>query len=579
MGSRELSTRNLDLTVINFIPEQSIQQREAARAKALSHAARISHQRKKSKSHDIRIVPRRTQSRSHHAHSDTNRPNNDLEYTTLRGPGGGNGDPFDTMPVSITSETYSLLAVLQAHLSNHPVDWQAQLPNKSIVRGSQISPSTFLGHPSLNGELHLRCLLYLGLVMLSTTHWRHSGLRIRTLKHRISCYEGIRQTFSPAGSRSDRSALLRNLSSIFIAALLINDRSEALLHATKIRDEIAASLTVPSSIQEERATVLGFMHYYDNLCALRHLRPPILGIQLLESVWSAADMKLKHGIKSLASTEWWFQNNPSPSSIVRTPTFDQHLEMVFSNCQRLVTHPTHSLSQDTPKSTMITLLIACVQTERTILLLTQAKRARRQYEIDHDNMSCAAMVLSAALLAWYAGRMTGPVVGTYRVTAYRAMAALQKCIGNMEGHVRDSPGILMFQHVVLWTLYIGAMWEWDSGVYWSDESWFIPRLQAKVFELGLTSWSEFIAVCDQFIYLRNEQMRTSAWFPGMEWPRNLAWAGAGRQQKSSASFLRELLFNSKDAATIDGRNPNSAPSFRLAFNTPKSMSQASRSQQ
>jgi hypothetical protein len=455
------------------------------------------------------------------------------------------------MPVPITCNNSRLPTFWQDQLTKNATLWQVPLPTNGTMQMYQISTSMYCLSTFVNSALHLRCLLYAGSALLSSTNPNHAGLQVQTLKYRIGCYEGLSQSVGPTASHLDRFALLQNLSLLFIAALLVNDRWEASIHAKKICDEIATCRTGPHLSLDEKNKILGLVHYYDNLCAMQYLTPPILDTRLLQSVWDSTDLVKGYSAEELAGFHGWRQSDLVPHTIVKVPLADPPLDKHHSFRQRLIARRSQPAHEDMPQSTIILLMITKVRTELTIRILEHLKQAKRRYASQPNSITCAGMVLSAALVAWFAGRVTGPVILTYRTTASRPMAALRGAIRLMRSYIGDPVHSLLLQHVLLWALHVGAMWEWDSGVYRSGESWFVPQLQAVVQELKLTRWSEFVSICDQFLYFRGEDSQSSVWFPGMGWPQHLAWAGAGCRQKSSTAFLRELLFDGAFRAEND----------------------------
>ena len=183
-------------------------------------------------------------------------------------------------------------------------------------------------------------------------------------------------------------------------------------------------------------------------------------------------------------------------------------------------------------------------------LLAHLKYARDRYrdqsyaeEPRESSKKHAELALSSALLASFSCRLTGPVVFPLAKAGALTMEALRRSLEQSSVPMEDCFDPVLFQHIRLWALYVGAIWEWDRGIYRLDRSWFIPRLQVLVSELELTCWAELIAICDGFLYVNGDQVHISVWFLGMDSPENLSWAGAGRYQQSSNQFLSGLLFD------------------------------------
>jgi hypothetical protein len=524
------------LMIIASNPGQTKRERESERAKALAHAARISHQRRFAR--DCR-----SQTGAKHARQRSQSLTEDRQQAPCRPAllvaGRGNSDPFDAMPIRIVPETSQLPSLWQAHLSS----------NKTTLT-MKINPVIYRDHLYVEGSLHLQCLLYIGSALLSL-HAQHQQLQVQTLEHRLKCYRSLGTEIGQLTEARDRNTFLKSLSLVLIATLLSNERDEARIHARNLYDELSADNALLT--EKDRTLILCFVHYYDNMCAMVHLDKPVLNLQQLRQIWYKCGAVQKCSNEELDSIEWWQHSVSMAGSVVKMPVFSQYLHNQFNMVQRFVNLQTDPLARMFKiYSTELPLKNAIGHSSITNAILCNMDRARTQYL---NSTSCsllergkehAELVLSSALLAFFACRLTGPVIFSVEKMGLRAMNALQDSLemdGNPMLHYL-SPR--MSRNIRLWSLYIGSMWEWNSGRHLMPDEWFIPRLQQLVSELKLKDFSELMAVCDGFLYFRPERVATTVWFLGMDWPENVSWTGATVHQKSGARFLKELLFKFDD---------------------------------
>jgi hypothetical protein len=524
------------LTIITSNPDQTEHERETQRAKALAHAARVTHQRRvaqDNRGHHRTIVKDvRRQSLSTTFGDRRRAPSR----SSILVAGQGNSDPFDAMPIRIKPETSHLPSLWQAHLSS----------NKTTLT-MKINPVVYRDHLYVEGGLHLQCLLYIGSALLSLDG-QHQQLQVQTLEHRLKCYRSLRTEIGQLTQSGDRNIFLKGLSLVLIATLLINERDEARIHAKNLYDGL--STNSPWLTERDRTLILCFVHYYDTVCAIVHLDSPVLDLKQLRRIWYNIDAVRGCSTEDLDSIEWWHHSVPMAGSVVKMPVFSQYLYNQFNMVQRFLNLQTDPLARMFKVySTELPLKNAIGHSSITNALLENAARARAQY-IASSGCSAlgrgkehAELVLSLAALAFFACRLTGPVIFSVEKMGRRAMDALRDSLemdGNPMVHYL-SPR--MARHVRLWSLYIGSMWEWHSGRHLGPNAWFIPRLQQLVTELRLKLWSELVAICDGLLYFRPERIATTVWFLGMDWPSNVSWVGDSAYQTSGARFLEDLLFN------------------------------------
>lgn len=470
-----------DLVISVYDPTQTKRKRQLQRSAALSHAAKTSYIRRI----HARYPPHRSvkQPWDHTKLPNTSWKDLQIRQYVYQKPAHGNSDPFDAMVVKITPEVTMLLAL-----------WREHAESNAVAATRWISDTALKQDLSFDNKLHAEALLLMCTALLSSQRPDRQDLYIRRLERKHACIQQLKSLLRSRPANED--VFVRGLSLIFMATIYANEADEATIHATRMYQALARIKGPRIWDDPEHVIILSRMYYHDQQCALTYMRSPILD----------PDVPVKHWHATLEPLHAYIRHHglvPVPASVSH-PAFSTELARLFGRLQEYITIQSMQVPEQLgfleghAHSSFIIYSI-----ELTTRFFQHLQYAERRH-LDATDLDAHAqwqheIILTLGALAFLVYVKGGPELFSLRTQGRAIIAALR---GNLE-RTKQSPTAegKAYQQAQLWALFIGAIWEWDSGVYETGERWHSRELQSKLEEQGIASWNDLRAVIYEFLYI------------------------------------------------------------------------------
>lgn len=521
------TTDGPELVILSYDPAKGIRHRQLQNSIALSHAARISYRRRQS-------APRTHECPNHHENEAVSerKPREQERPSASKRTGNlpqvlnpGNSDPFNSIPVRVTPKVSMLLSIWNTHTETNP-----------FLATRWFSARNVRQDLALDDELHVKSLLLASSALLYSRFLECKNLNVQRLECKHECIQQLKFALRPQ-SGTNQVKLAKGLSLMLVASLLSDEVSEAKLHSKQLFKAIMSSKSAQSGTQEKHVALLGRCFHYDNQCALAYMRPP-----LLDPTETIHEWKVYFG-----PAQRWMQTQLLVLGAVRHPAFSGGLEDLFRQLQDQIDLQLKGIP-NFPSS--IEAHARCFPAMYIIQLTGKFFRhlefaSRRSLDETDDLASSkwyTEIVLTLAGLAFLACAAYTPPIFSLKKRADKLLQALRGAVERCPYPVDRPPDFQLYQYSHLWALYIGATWEWDTGVYESGRGWYTESLREKVQELNVESWRGLQEIVQSFLRYPLKLGDGFLWVPGMDLPTS-ASGSTSRQRQSSSEFLEEMLFS------------------------------------
>jgi hypothetical protein len=497
------------LVTVTYDPAQPFKNREAEKSRALSHAARVSHLRRRV---GKRLDSGPTESNDNNTAANT--PRSRAVSDSVRRAGlrrlscrfltvlnRGNSDPFETTAIAITPEISMLFALWMTHYESNVV---------STTR--KLSEATIRQDMALGNELQMRAVILACQALHCVQSASNKDLQVRTLQHKASCLQQLRSVNIPP---SDTKILpfIKALTHVFIAAVLLNEVTEARIHEAHLRHLLTAIQGAHFWSNKDQKLLLSRVFYYDQRCALAYGHAPILEPQVLGQYRELfPDPVLE-----------WLQDQAPAFCIVQMPTFSEPIAELFHKLQNHIDIVTQGLPALTGKLDEDAVSGPVLYSNHlTSMAFKHLDLAHEQFSVAVDTQASfvwqTEVVFTHAILIFLASTVNGPKIASLRKRGEKAVRNLQCFLERAwqeEACVHDA---WLHRYAQIWVLYIGAVWELDSGEYDKGKEWFTTAQQQTLKEDEISSWDELMAINDNFLRVPQHCEPSSIWFLGMADP-------------------------------------------------------------
>lgn len=513
------------LMIVRHDPSQSRHECELGISAIRSHAARIQHSRrhrspsnKRFRRTDCRVevideAPERKEiSTVRNSKKRGQRRLSPLSLTKF-----GEHDPFDSLAIRVTSEVSALLCL-----------WTTHCEGNAMAATRWMSECDIRQDLDLHDELHAKSLLFTCSALVSSRLAHRCDLEIRRLEHKHETLQQLKYA-TMSKSMASGQALIHTLSLVFIASVLSNEVTEAKLHAEHFWNILVAC---PWVDLKKQISTIARMYYYDDQCALMYMRPPVLQTGTVIRLWDSY----------LAPIRSWLGVQQLVPGTVTYPAFSKNLAKLFKRLQDYVNIQCEGISEISLTSKEHALSSPLIYTVQLTCLffghLELVKRLAGAYEAGSRQARRWKFetILSLAALAFLTCASYGPSISDRRERGSKVMQALRNAINqdSCDGQRSET-----YQQAQLWALYIGAVWEWDSGAFLLGDMWFTSRLQEECRDQHIESWSHLKAIVDGFLRVPAKQEHGAVWFPGMDGPSGNLTSG---DRQISTQSLQATLF-------------------------------------
>lgn len=524
------STQNNDLTVILFRPTSTLREQELDRSKALSHAARVHHERRK-RPH---LQPRGTKlsllelEASHEparnrrlkpsvCSQDPLEPTDSAQELYSSSIRHGNSDPFDCMTIRLTSHVNEMLSTWSSHIKSNPIS------STSWITEIELRQDFSLDH-----DLHSATLIFLCSALLSSRHQDRKDLYIQALEKKRECLQLL--TSKKLTDVARDSASVQVISYLFIAASFLNQVEEALWHARQLQLLMDRLKQQGTRTAADDIAVLCRLHHYDARCGIMHLRPPTLDPKHILALL----------LGGAAPARQWSNFRPGSDSIVRTPTFSKDIVEIFRQLQANVCYQAapYDVEEGHPASADL-FWIFC----GTSLLFSHWKLSRTYISKTADDHSSLRWqdesLLSLCGLAFLGCECPGPVIASLRRRVNNVFQALRD---ELEQSNTLHCGEEVHQKICLWALYLGAAWESQCGLVNGDDPWFTLQLHNEIRNSRIASWDDLKHNADRFLAVPLSQAVGKSWLLGMVGQSDEPYTTRDRLFRGSADRYLTTLF-------------------------------------
>lgn len=494
------------LVTVTYHPAQNTRDRELEKARALSHAAKVSHLRRR--------VSKRT-TLQHIKSKDDNLTDNESQILALSDPvkraglrriscrlstvlNRGNSDPFETTAIIITPEISMLFALWTTHYESNVV---------STTR--KLSEATIRQDMALGNELQMRSVVFACQALHRIQFARSEDMQIKVLQCKEKCLQQLRKT-SISPSDAEIVPYIKALTHIFIAAVLLNEVNEAKMHERQLRQLLTAVQGSQFWSIEDQNLLLSRIYYYDQRCALAYIHAPVLEPDIIEQYRELFPRPVLE----------WLQSQPPCFCVVRVPAFSKDIEEIFYMLQghidivcRGLQELSGKLDQDAISGPVL------YSNHLAFMTFKHWKLAHEQSLVAIDTKSQfvwrTEVVLTLAVLIFLASTINGPSIMSLRQRGEKVVRRLQSSLERIWQEAAYTHDSWLHEYSQLWALYMGAIWELDSGEYHMGHDWFTKSLRHKIREYEIESWSELMEITNSFLRVPQQRERGSIWFLGM----------------------------------------------------------------
>jgi hypothetical protein len=452
-------------------------------------------------------------------------------------------DPFNSTAVPLTTELAELLSMWKDFSASTVSETTKWLFDLSIRDPQQ----------ALEDELLARSFIY-SLTSIRYSRFDHrQDLQVKCLKAKLRSLEQFQSRLKAVKDGAAKLVLVRALACVFIASVLSKEWQEAEMHAQQLffwiqevdADEAWSTPTMA-------CIILSNILYYDAICGLASLRPLILDIQtvLRRPVWAERLTKIP---------QWLAMHPPSTDGgIVNFPAFSSTAADLFKRLQENIVHlqctVIPALSADSPSSNAEYSPSLVAVFTLASKLLNHHETLKEDLHPDHTHLNTPEHrrtynehIATLAATAFLATSLFGPDIHNMHRRGEAAFSSLRLTLGRspcVDIPPESDPLYDTYRETHLWALYLGATWEWDTGLFLSgQQSWYLSKLKEVVQTMDIASWHELKEIVDGFVCLPSEEWRETSWFPGMRWPPTPKTDPAAALRLGSAEFLRAKVFD------------------------------------
>ncbi|ETN43754.1 uncharacterized protein HMPREF1541_02913 [Cyphellophora europaea CBS 101466] len=492
--------------MVTYDPAQNIRDRKSEKSRALSHAAKVSHLRRRvgkrtdsgyTKSKEINIVANnpRIWATSDSARRASLRRLSCRLLTVLNR---GNSDPFETTAITITPEISMLFALWMTHYESNVV---------STTR--KLSEATLRQDMVLGNELQMRSVILACQALHCIQLAYNDDLQVKTLQYKESCLQQLSK-INILPSDAEIVPFIKALTHTFIAAVLLNEVNEAKIHERQLRQLLTVVQGAQFWSNEDQNLLLSRVYYYDQRCALAYVHAPVLEPHVIGQYRELFPSPVLE----------WLQNRPSGFCVVGVPTFSKDIGEIFHLLQShidIVCHGLPALSGKLDEDAISGPVL--YSNHLTSMAFKHLELAHEQSLVAIDTKTRFfwknEVVLTLAVLVFLASTVNGPNIVSLRQRGEKAIRSLQCSLERVwqeAAYVHDS---WLHRYAQVWVLYMGAVWELDSGEYDKGNNWFTKYLWHNIRENDIESWDELMEITDSFLHVPRHCEPGSIWFLGM----------------------------------------------------------------
>jgi hypothetical protein len=521
-----------ELVMVMYDPSQTTRSRELNKSLALSHAAKVSHSRRyprrdrgarRTAFHESSArcsVCRSSQHCSDHFISTEWQLISHPSLTILNH---GNSDPFESTAVAVTPEISSLLTT-----------WKTHYESNVISTTRELSAMTLRYDMAVDSELRMTAVLVacesLRIVQSLNGKDRYSN----ALKRKINCLKQLRDVGIPQFG-SELVPFILSLTHMFIAAVLLNEVSEARTYEAQLRRALTAMKGTRFWSAQSHQLLLSRIYYYDQHCALLYMRAPVLDPTIIDQYWDVCPYPVS----------CWLQRRSPRHCIVSGTPFSEGIGELFVKLQNhidIVCQGIPDLADALDQDAIFGPVLYSVHL--TSMAFNHLRLAEEQFstvvDTEDKHVWKIEIMLTLAVLLFLASFANGPRIAGLRQRGYKASLALRCSIERGWDNAAHGRDPLVFRYAHVWAIYIGAIWEWSNGDYDKGQDWFNSRLAADVRRYKIASWSAFKEITGRFLSVPTQREAGAIWFLGMTLPPGEV--GSRMSEVPIPETFKELLF-------------------------------------
>lgn len=520
------------LVTVMYDPAQNTRVREIERTRALSHAAKVSHLRRRvrqragagsTKSGNDNLVGNisRIGATSDQVRRADLRRISCQPLTVLSR---GNSDPFQSTAISITPEISMLFA-----------SWMSHYETNVVSATRKLSDATLRQDMALGNELQMSSVIFACQTLRLVQFSDHKDLQVKALQRKADCLQQLRKV-NPLQPGAEIVPFIKALAHMFIAAVLVNEVDEAKLHEAQLRQALTSVQGAQFWTNQDQNLLLSRVYYYDQRCALVYMHAPVLEPDIIDQYWELYPNPILR----------WLQQRSSGHCIVGMPAFSKGIGEVFRRLQDhidIVCEGIPELSSKLDEHTisgpvlysnhLTSMAFSHLELANEQSLIAIDTKARYIWEIE--------IVLTLAALTFLASAVNGPNIVSLRQRGSRAIRSLQcslRRIWHDAAHIQDS---LFLRYSLLWALYIGAVWESNSGEYDKGKDWFTKCLRENIRGCEIKSWGGLMQITNSFLFVPPRREPGSIWLLGMAEPPGESRCSSC--ETAISKTLKEVLFS------------------------------------